>query len=276
MAVSLRQLRFIAWLLRRDVYILSVQANGFSSHGRGSRSLVIREAGISSTWLFDRVVDETSKAAVLSCVDDTVGPHIDFNLIPSDARTPYMMYLMARIADVKVLDRDTFLQIIGPELATAVDSLNARKEYSSLRQVQNVLAVRRLTVLGGLNQAMLSTLRQEHLFLFEGIGSLFQDINSNTTSESLSGIIGRYNSVIAENLSHLGIRITEVGNWGGGGGGGRRRDYDEPRSRRAKERYRFIRRIGIFYYLHFSSRDDRDDHACYNQPPRRICVRRWQ
>jgi hypothetical protein len=159
MAALLRQLRFIAWLLRRDVYMVSVQADGFSSHGRGSRSLVIREAVISSTWLLDRVVDETTKAAVLLDADNTVGPHIDFNLIPSDARTPYMMYLMARIADVKVLDRDTFLRIIGPELATAVDSLNARKEYSGLRQVQNVLAVRRLTVPCSLNQAMLSTLR---------------------------------------------------------------------------------------------------------------------
>jgi hypothetical protein len=48
MAVLLRQLRFIAWLLRRDVYITSVQVNDFSSHGHGSRSLVIREAGTSS------------------------------------------------------------------------------------------------------------------------------------------------------------------------------------------------------------------------------------
>jgi hypothetical protein len=138
------------------------------------------------------------------------------------------------------------------------------KEYSGLRQVQSVLAVRRLIVLGGLNQAMLSTLRQEDPFLFEGVGSLFQDMNSSTTSESLSGIIGRYNLVIAENLSHLGIRITEVGNWGGGGGGGGRRDFDEPRGRRAKERYKYIRRMGNYYYSHFGScddRDDRDDHA---------------
>jgi hypothetical protein len=67
------------------------------------------------------------KSCQLSGADNTVGPHIDFNLIPSDVRTPYMMYLVARIADVKVLDRDTFPQIIDPEFAIAVDSLNARK-----------------------------------------------------------------------------------------------------------------------------------------------------
>jgi hypothetical protein len=103
------------------------------------------------------------------------------------------MYLMAHIADVKVPDHDTPLRIIDPELATAVDSLNTPKEYSGLRQVQNVLAVRRLTVVGGHNQAMLSTLRQEHPFLFEGVGSLFQDMSSSTTSGSFSGIIGRDN-----------------------------------------------------------------------------------